>query len=34
MLSDLSTKDAELYKNLMFLKCYEGDAEDLCLTMR
>jgi ubiquitin-protein ligase E3 C len=33
MLSDLSTKDPELYKNLMFLKGYEGDAEDLCLTM-
>jgi ubiquitin-protein ligase E3 C len=33
MLSDLATKDAELYKNLMFLKHYEGDAEDLCLTM-
>ena len=32
MLSDLATKDRELYKNLMFLKEYEGDAEDLCLT--
>jgi len=33
MMSDLSTKDKELYKNLMFLKHYEGDAADLCLTM-
>ena len=31
MLSDLATMDKELYKNLMFLKGYEGDAEDLCL---
>lgn len=23
---------AELYKNLMFLKTYDGDASDLCLT--
>ena len=23
----------ELYKNLMFLKTYEGDAEDMCLSM-
>ena len=30
--SDLSTMDAQLYNNLMFLKTYEGDAEDLCLT--
>jgi len=29
---DLSTLDAELYRNLMFLKTYEGDAADLCLT--
>jgi len=32
MFSDLSTIDSELYKNLMFLKTYDGDAEDLCLT--
>lgn len=30
--SDLSTMDAQLYNNLMFLKTYEGDAEELCLT--
>lgn len=24
--------DEQLYNNLMFLKTYEGDAEDLCLT--
>jgi ubiquitin-protein ligase E3 C len=30
--SDLSKMDAQLYNNLMFLKTYEGDAEDLCLT--
>lgn len=29
---DLSTLDAELYKNLMFLKTYDGDAADLCLS--
>lgn len=27
----LPSYDPELYKNLMFLKSYEGDAEDLCL---
>ena len=32
MLPDLSTMDAQLYNNLMFLKNYDGDAEDLCLT--
>lgn len=32
MLPDLCTMDAQLYQNLMFLKTYEGDAEDLCLT--
>jgi hypothetical protein len=32
MLPDLSTIDAQLYNNLMFLKTYDGDAEDLCLT--
>jgi ubiquitin-protein ligase E3 C len=32
MLPDLSTMDAQLYNNLMFLKTYDGDAEDLCLT--
>jgi ubiquitin-protein ligase E3 C len=32
MLPDLSTLDATLYQNLMFLKNFEGDAEDLCLT--
>jgi HECT-domain (ubiquitin-transferase) len=31
-LPDLSTMDAQLYNNLMFLKTYDGDAEDLCLT--
>jgi ubiquitin-protein ligase E3 C len=30
--SDLSTMDVQLYNNLMFLKTYEGDAEELCLT--
>ena len=29
---DLATLDAELYKNLMFLKGYAGDAADLCLS--
>jgi hypothetical protein len=29
---DLSTLDAELHKNLMFLKTYAGDAADLSLT--
>lgn len=32
MLPDLSTMDAQLYNNLMFLKTYDGNAEDLCLT--
>lgn len=32
MLPDLSTLDPQLYNNLMFLKTYDGDAEDLCLT--
>jgi len=32
MLSDLSTLDPQLYNNLMFLKSYDGDAEDLCLS--
>jgi len=32
MLPDLSTMDRTLYNNLMFLKTYEGDAKDLCLT--
>lgn len=32
MLHDLYTIDKVLYNNLMFLKTYEGDAEDLCLT--
>ena len=31
MLPDLGTMDAQLYNNLMFLKNYDGDAEDLCL---
>lgn len=32
MLPDLFTMDAQLYNNLMFLKNFDGDAEDLCLT--
>jgi ubiquitin-protein ligase E3 C len=32
MLSDLSTVDPQLYNNLMFLKTYDGDAEDLALS--
>jgi len=32
LLTDLSTIDKQLYNNLMFLKTYEGDASDLCLT--
>eukprot|EP00557_Chaetoceros_sp_GSL56_P007737 CAMPEP_0176505780 /NCGR_PEP_ID=MMETSP0200_2-20121128/16685_1 /TAXON_ID=947934 /ORGANISM="Chaetoceros sp., Strain GSL56" /LENGTH=1269 /DNA_ID=CAMNT_0017905373 /DNA_START=111 /DNA_END=3920 /DNA_ORIENTATION=+ len=32
MLPDLSTMDKTLYNNLMFLKTYDGDAKDLCLT--
>ncbi|WVZ60129.1 hypothetical protein U9M48_010188 [Paspalum notatum var. saurae] len=30
-LDELSTLDPELYRNLMQLKHYDGDAEDLCL---
>ena len=32
MLSDLSTMDPQLYTNILFLKTYDGHAEDLCLT--
>lgn len=32
MLADLSTMDSQLYNNIMFLKTYDGDAEDLCLS--
>ena len=32
LLTDLSTIDPQLYGNLMFLKTYEGDVSDLCLT--
>lgn len=32
LIDDLSTFDPELYKNLMFLKSYDGDLVDLCLT--
>jgi len=32
LLTDLSTIDSQLYGNLMFLKTYEGDVSDLCLT--
>ncbi|CAB9510013.1 Probable E3 ubiquitin-protein ligase hulA (Partial), partial [Seminavis robusta] len=32
MLPDLGSVDKQLYTNLMFLKTYDGDAEDLCLT--
>ena len=33
LINDLHTLDGELYRNLMFLKDYEGDVEaDLCLT--
>jgi len=31
MFSDLSTIDSQLHSNLMFLKTYDGDAEDLFL---
>jgi ubiquitin-protein ligase E3 C len=31
-LEDLRYLDKELYKHLNFLKTYEGDIEDLCLT--
>lgn len=32
MLPDLSTLDPQLYNNLMFLKTFDGDAADLCLS--
>ena len=32
LLTDLSTIDPQLYGNLMFLKSYDGDVSDLCLT--
>ncbi|KAL3776550.1 hypothetical protein ACHAW5_008712 [Stephanodiscus triporus] len=32
LLTDLSTIDPQLYGNLMFLKTYDGDVSDLCLT--
>jgi ubiquitin-protein ligase E3 C len=32
LVNDLSTLDPELYRNLMFLKAYEGDIADLSLT--
>lgn len=32
MLPDLATMDQTLYNNLMFLKTYGGNSEDLCLT--
>lgn len=32
MLPDLSTVDTQLYNNLMFLKNYDGDCSELCLT--
>jgi hypothetical protein len=32
MLADLESLDAELHRNLMFLKTYDGDVADLCLT--
>ena len=32
LVNDLATLDQELYKNLMFLKSYEGDIGDLSLT--
>lgn len=31
LLTDLSTIDTTLYNNLMFLKTYKGDVNDLCL---
>lgn len=30
--NDLATLDSELYRNLMFLRQYEGNVEDLALT--
>ena len=32
MLPDLSTMDKQLYDNLIFLKTFDGDATDLCLS--
>lgn len=32
MFADLNTMDSQLYNNLMFLKTYDGNAEDLCLS--
>lgn len=32
-LDDLKAVDKQVYDNLMYLKYYEGDAEDLCLYM-
>ena len=32
LIDDLATLDPELYKNLIFLKTYEGNISDLCLT--
>ena len=32
LLTDLSTIDPQLYSNLMFLKTFDGDMSDLCLT--
>lgn len=32
LINDLGSFDKELYKNLMFLKTYDGDIADLCLT--
>jgi len=32
LLNDLSSLDPDLHKNLTFLKSYEGDLADLCLT--
>ena len=31
-MNDLPTLDAELYRQLMFLRDYDGDAADLSLT--
>jgi hypothetical protein len=32
-LDDLKHIDKQVYDNLMYLKSYDGDVEDLCLTM-
>lgn len=32
MLNDLSSLDPDLHRNLLFLKTYDGDLADLCLT--